>query len=639
MSSQSPNSGFLSPHRMYVIGTAGHVDHGKSTLVTALTGIDPDRLAEEKAREMTIDLGFAWMSLADGESVGIVDVPGHRDFIENMLAGVAGMDAVLLVIAADEGVMPQTREHLHILDLLDIKHGIIVLTKTDVVDDADWLVLVQADIRAAVAGTTLADASILPVSARTGSGLAELKQALAALLSGLPPRKDLGRPRLPIDRTFTITGFGTVLTGTLSGGSLRISDEVELQPSGLRGRIRGLQSYQKAVQTAYPGSRVAVNIVGIDKTDVQRGDVLALPGQIQPTQMIDVWFRHLPDASRPLKHDAEVKLFVGAAETSARVRLLGTDSISPGETGWLQLRLMNPSALTDGDRYILRYPSPGETIGGGIVVDAHPPERWKRFAPAVIEHLTIRAQGTPAERLAQAADSPDPLPRPVLQRQLGMDDNTFVAALEEAVQFGFVRQLPDQSLITEERWQTIAQAIGDHVRAYHQAFPLRMGMPREELRSRLGIKQASLAAILNTLSDVIHNHEVIAYVDHQVVFTSAQTAQIDNLLHTLGETPYTPPAFRAVSSGIEEEAIRALFDRGDLVPVQPDMVYTRAAYDLLVEVVLTFLDSHDSISASQLRDHIGTSRKYAIALLEFLDSQGITKRIGDLRVRGPKSAH
>jgi selenocysteine-specific elongation factor len=388
---------------MRVIGTAGHVDHGKSTLVRRLTGIDPDRLAEEKAREMTIDLGFAWLKMPDDSVVGIVDVPGHRDFIENMLAGVGGIDAVLLVIAADEGVMPQTREHLAILNLLSIEHGIIVLTKTDMVDDAEWLELVQQEVRDVLQGTTLADAPIVPVSAHTGAGIDALITSLAALLAELPSRPDYGTPRLPIDRVFTMSGFGTVVTGTLTGGALRVGDEVELFPDAVTARVRGLQSYKQSVPLAYPGSRVAVNLSGVDKQRVTRGAVLALPDSLHPSTLVDVWLRFLSDAPRPLFHNAEVKVFAGTTECSAHVRLLNDEQVAPGQDAWVQLRLDRPLALAQGDRYIIRFPSPAETVGGGLIVNPTPAHRWRRFQARVIDDLKTRMAGTPAQRIAHAA--------------------------------------------------------------------------------------------------------------------------------------------------------------------------------------------------------------------------------------------
>ncbi|MBI3733095.1 MAG: selenocysteine-specific translation elongation factor, partial [Chloroflexi bacterium] len=316
---------------MRVIGTAGHVDHGKSTLVKALTGIDPDRLKEEKEREMTIDLGFAWLTLPSGEVVGVVDVPGHEHFIKNMLAGVGGIDAALLVIAADEGIMPQTREHLAILDLLQIRSAVVALTKSDLVDDAEWLALVQEDIAAALAPTALAGARVVPVSSRTGRGLDTLKRELDDLLARTAPRRDWARPRLSVDRVFTISGFGTVVTGTLIDGSFSVGQEVEVQPTGLKARIRGLQSHKEKVEVAPPGRRLAINLTGVSPDQLKRGDVVAAPQTLAPTQLVDVRLRWLDDAPQPLKHYAELEFYSGAFQTLARARLLGDKELAPGQ--------------------------------------------------------------------------------------------------------------------------------------------------------------------------------------------------------------------------------------------------------------------------------------------------------------------
>src|SRR5688572_20491584 len=372
---------------MRVIGTAGHIDHGKSTLIAALTGTHPDRLKEEKEREMTIELGFGWMTLPNGEEIGIVDVPGHRDFIENMLSGIGGIDAALLVIAADEGVMPQTREHLAILDLLQIPAGLIVLTKTDLAPDSAWLDLVETDIRLAVADTVMNDAPIVRVSAKTKTGLDSLISSLQSILQQKPARLDLNRPRLPVDRVFTMSGFGTVVTGTLSDGHLSVGDEVEILPGGLRGRIRGLQTHKKKEESALPGSRTAVNISGITIEQVHRGDVITHPDQYQPTRRIDARLRLLKDASSSIKHGDEVKFFVGASETVATLRLLGTEELNSGEEGWIQLELRAPVVAVRGDRYILRRPSPGETLGGGMIVDPRPKGRHKRFDEKILKSL------------------------------------------------------------------------------------------------------------------------------------------------------------------------------------------------------------------------------------------------------------
>jgi selenocysteine-specific elongation factor len=475
---------------MRVIGTAGHVDHGKSTLIEALTGTHPDRLKEEKAREMTIELGFGWLTLPNGEEIGIVDVPGHRDFIENMLAGIGSIDAALLVIAADEGVMPQTKEHLAILDLLQIPAGLIVLTKTDLASDSGWLDLLEADIRSAVSDTVLKDAPILRVSARAGTGLQELTAAIQTLLQEKPARLDLNRPRLPIDRIFTISGFGTVVTGTLSDGHISIGDEVEILPKGLKGRIRGLQTHKKKEETAVPGSRTAVNISGVDMEDIQRGDVLVHPNQYQATRRMDVRFRALADMSKPLHHGDEVKLFVGASETIATLRLLGTEELNAGGEGWIQLELREPLVAVRGDRYILRRPSPSETLGGGVVVDHQPKGRHKRFDVNILKSLESLAQGSPADVLFEAALALQVATIKEMIAKSRLEAEAAESALQELLASGQILALEDGAkrdtlAITLPHWNTVQTKILQLVEAYHGQYSLRRGIPREELKSKM----------------------------------------------------------------------------------------------------------------------------------------------------------
>ena len=386
-----------------VVGTAGHVDHGKSTLIRALTGIDPDRLREEQERGMTIDLGFAWLTLPGGADVGIVDVPGHQDFIRNMLAGVGGIDAVVLVVAADEGVMPQTREHLAILELLGIDRGVVALTKRDLVDD-EWAALVGAEVRAALADTPLAGAPLVHVSATTRQGLAELLAALESVLGAAPARRDVARPRLPIDRAFTMTGFGTVVTGTLVDGSLRAGDEVEVVPGGRRARIRGLQTHRRPIDVARPGSRVAANLSGIDKADLARGMVIARPGTLAPTSVIGARLSVLRGVSGPVAHDDAVRVHAGTAEAIARVAVLEGRAIAPGETAWVQLHLQSPLAVAVHDRFVVRRPSPSETLGGGTVADTVV-ERTRSRADAAAA-LARRSAPSPADQLLASLDVP-----------------------------------------------------------------------------------------------------------------------------------------------------------------------------------------------------------------------------------------
>src|SRR5712692_4032750 len=387
---------------MSCIGTAGHVDHGKSTLVKVLTGIDPDRLAEEKERGMTIDLGFAWLKLPGGREVSIVDVPGHESFIKNMLAGVGGIDAALLVVAADEGVMPQTREHLAILDLLRVRRGVVALTKMDLVDE-EWLELVREEVQEQLKPTTLANAPIIPVSAYTGQGLPALLTQLEQVLDETQERENIARPRVPIDRVFTMTGFGTVVTGTLLDGSFKLGQEVEVLPQAIRTRIRTLQTHRHQVEVAQPGSRVAINLANIARTDLERGNIVALPGQLRPTILIDAHIQLLADAPHPLTHNTLVDFYSGSQEVPARIRLLDVEELKPGQSAWVQLRLNRPAVVARRDRFILRIPSPSITIGGGEVVDVQP-RYHRRFQPSVLSALATLERGSPEELVLAALD-------------------------------------------------------------------------------------------------------------------------------------------------------------------------------------------------------------------------------------------
>jgi selenocysteine-specific elongation factor len=630
---------------MHVIGTAGHVDHGKSTLVHALTGIDPDRLREEKEREMTIDLGFAWLTLPNGESVGVVDVPGHRDFIENMLAGVGGIDAALFAVAADEGVMPQTREHLAILDLLGVEHGIVALTKTDLAESEDWVELVAADVVETLEGTVLDGAPIIPVSARTGQGLDELTAALQEMLAQVEPRRDRGRPRLPIDRVFAISGFGTVVTGTLADGCFEVGQEVEVQPQGLKARVRGLQTHKEKIERAMPGSRVAMNLSGIGKAELARGDVVTAPGWLRSTVLVDVQLRYLPDVPRPLRHNVQLKLFSGAAETMARVRLLGQDRLSPGETGWAQLRLQEPVALVKGDRFIVRVPSPPATVGGGVVVDPHPGRQHRRFRPEVIARLETLAQGNPAEILLQALERRGPTPARDLLSTSGLGE-AGPEALAQLLDEGQVVALGSQTDIQQPAssnqllaprawWSALMARVSRELSSYHQRFPLRAGLGREALRSGLKLEpkvfNATMArAVVEGL--VVDEGSTVRLPSHEVQLNPDQQRRVDALLAEFRRQPYTTPSYKESAAAVGEEVLGVLIARGDLVHVSSEVLFLPQTYEEMVSRVLAHIKREGSITLAQVRDLFGTSRKYAQGLLEHLDEIGVTKRVGDERV-------
>jgi selenocysteine-specific elongation factor len=627
----------------YIIGTAGHVDHGKSTLVTALTGIDPDRLAEEKAREMTIDLGFAWLTLPDGESVGIIDVPGHRDFIENMLAGVGGIDLALFVVAADEGVMPQTREHLIILDLLGIPGGVVALTKTDMISDPEWIDLVTLDLIEAFQGTVLEHAPIVPISARMGDGLDTLVAALSDALQHAQPRADRGKPRLPVDRVFSISGFGTVATGTLIDGALRVGDEVEILPSGRRARIRGLQTHKQAASEVNPGSRVAINLSGVTTDEIQRGDVIAAPGLLQPTTLIDVSFQHIGDAPRPLKHNSEVKFFSGAAEATAHVRLLGDRALAPGASGWLQLRLETSLAVEKGDRFILRYPSPAETIGGGAVLDAHPAHRWRRFKPEIITRLETLAAGRPEDLLLQMLEGQTALTRVQTQAASKLG----AAAFEEALRLLEVRDdiiyTGGDLVMARAAWNRLVKRVEEELHTYHTSYPLRIGMPREALRSRLSLEGKMFNPLISYAAQqgiVVDEGASIHLPDHSVSFTVKEQAAVDRLWEAVRQNPANPPNVKDAGAMVGEDVLQALIERGDFVLVSEDVLLDSATCASWMQQVEEFIQQEGAITVAQARDLFGSSRKYVLAFLEHLDSTGVTKRSGDERVlRTTPSVH
>lgn len=629
---------------MRVIGTAGHVDHGKSTLIEAMTGINPDRLKEEQERQMTIDLGFAWMDLPNGEPVGIVDVPGHRDFIENMLAGIGGIDAALFVIAVDEGVMPQTREHLAILDLLQINGGVVALTKIDLAEDEDWIELVEDEIKETLSGTVLEKSAIVRVSAVSGEGIELLLEELDELMVERPPRQDLGRPRLPVDRVFSIAGFGTVVTGTLSDGHLRVGEEVEILPDGINARIRGLQTHKQQEEMALPGSRTAVNLSGVALEDLKRGDVVAHVGDYKSTRRIDVQFRQLQDVSQPLKHNTEVKLFVGAAEVLARVRTLGNEVVKPGEVGWLQLEPKEPIVVIRGDHYILRRPSPGETLGGGIVVDSQPVGRHKRFSEEMISKLESLAEGDPADILFESLASLNAASLRDVTVHSNLEHGTAQNAFETLQLRGDIVFLeaktgevgPDSDVLVTTRgyWEQLSLVIQGALADYHADFPLRSGMPKEELKSRLKVSNRLFSSLVRLLvaEDLLQESGPLLYqTGHEIHFSPQQDRDVASLLSKFSASPYSPPSIKESKAQVGEDVYQALVELDVLHPVSNEVVFRREDYEQIVLEVKDLLQKNNTMSAAQLRDHFKTTRRYILALLEHLDEVGVTVREGDVR--------
>ena len=615
---------------MFVLGTAGHVDHGKSALVQALTGIDPDRLSQEKERGMTIDLGFAWLKLPSGQEIGIIDVPGHERFVRNMLAGAGGIDIAMLVIAANEGVMPQTREHLAILDLLGISRGVVALTKKDLVDK-EWLDLVRLDIEELLKTTALSGAPIVPVSAVTREGLPELLDIIDKQLANTQPKKDKGKPRLPIDRIFTISGSGTVITGTLLDGSLNSGQEVEIIPGGLKSRLRGLQTHKTGVNTATPGSRVAANLTGLTTTQLQRGDVLTKPGWLAPTTLVSARLHILKDAKRPMKHNAERSFYVLAAEATVKVRLLEAEAIKPGESGWVQIMLDRPLAIVDGDHFIIR--STTETLGGGVIVDAHA-RRMPRFKPEVIETLNVREKGSPEELIIARLEAKKWLELSDLLTQIALPADEVKPLLEGLVVRSEIRQLGQGEhsvLVSLGAWKNLFDDAKQTLQEYHSKFPVRIGIPKVELLNKLKLGKYSQLFLDRLVADklLIDEGSVLRLPEFQVKLLAIQRAKIDIFLKAITEHPYAPPTELIP----EPDLLNLLIERKQVVKLSEGVVFSTKAYGEMVGKILAHLTANGKITLAEVRDMFQTSRKYAQALLEHLDAEKVTRRVGDERVK------
>ncbi|MFC1974335.1 selenocysteine-specific translation elongation factor [Chloroflexota bacterium] len=616
---------------MFVLGTAGHVDHGKSVLVHALTGIDPDRLPEEKERGMTIDLGFAWLKLPSGQEVSIVDVPGHERFVKNMIAGVGGIDLVLLVVAADEGVMPQTREHLAIINLLEIERGLVAITKKDLVD-SEWLELVTLDVQESLKETLLAEAPIFSVSGVTKEGLPALVSGIDSLLGSIPPKKDIGRPRLAIDRVFTIAGSGTVVTGTLLDGSFSQGQKVEVLPCGIKTRIRGLQTHQQAIDVVQPGNRVGINLANVSTDQLQRGDIVTTPDWLRPAIALDVKIRLLPDAPHPLRHNTTVAFHSGASEVMVKVRLLDRDVLKPDETGWAQLALTKATPVVQGDRFIIR--SSRDTLGGGDIIDPYP-RRHRRFYSDTLDSLAAREKGDPGEVLLNALKLKQPADLSTLVAQCQVPQSVAEVAVQNMVSgkrmIALGRGGARLLLFTIDGWQRLADKTTALVSDYHKRFPLRRGMPKEELRSRLKLTPHHFEPSLLQLvaeGKLDEKGTTIHLTSHSAQLNAEQQKTTDAFLKSLAQNPYSP----STESLPESELLNLLIDQAIVVKVSDQIIYLASAYNEMVERITRYLKEQGKITVAEVRDLFQTSRKYALALMEYLDGRGVTRRIGDNRV-------
>jgi len=627
-----------------ILGTAGHIDHGKSSLIKALTGIDPDRLKEEKLRGITIELGFAYLTLPTGQLVGIVDVPGHERFVRHMVAGATGMDLVALVIAADEGVMPQTREHLEICELLKVKKGLVVLTKVDLVEP-DWLDLVEEEVREALAGTFLDGAPIVRFSAVTGQGKEELVAVLAELAAQVPPKPAEGIFRLPIDRVFTIRGFGTVVTGTAISGRLRLGDMVMVYPPGFKAKVRSLQSHGRSVEEVLAGSRTAINLQGVEKEQLERGMVVATPGSLVPSRRLDTFLEVLASAPRALKHRTAVRLHTGTSETLAVALLLDADELKPGQSGYVQFLLRDPVALKPHDRYVIRNLSPAFTWGGGLILQVNPPKR-KRFQKKVLAALELLEKGEPGVQVAHYLEEAGPggLGVADLAALLPFDPPRLRAELEALVAAGTVlRYDPDNEryLLTATA-RELTTRILERLAAFHAANPLLPGLSKEELRTQLpeGVEPRLFNFLLSRLTQegkIALEREVVRLSGHKVSLAGEEEKLSRRLEEMYREADLTPPTLKEVEAALKLPAarlqplLRVLVNEGRLVKIKEELYFHQEALGRLKARLTEFLKKNGEITVLQFKDLTQTSRKFTIPLLEYLDSTRFTVRVGEAR--------
>jgi selenocysteine-specific elongation factor len=632
-----------------IVGTAGHIDHGKSALVRALTGVDPDRLPEEKRRGITIDLGFADLEL-DDLRIGFVDVPGHERFIKNMLAGAHGIDLLALVIAADESVMPQTREHFDICRLLGVSNGLVVITKKDLVDE-EMLALVEDEARELVHGSFLENAPVVTVSSRTGAGLDDLKSRLTEMGRRVPPRSRDFTMRLPIDRAFSMKGFGTVVTGTLISGKISEGEELELLPSRTNVRVRGLQVHNKSVREAHAGQRTAVNLAGVDTTQIERGIVLAPVGRLRPTQIVDVWIDMLPGASRAVRSRSRVRFHAGAAEVLGRVRILeGSQQIAPGSSGLAQLRLEAPVVAVHGDRFILRSYSPAETIAGGVIVDPFATKHRGREMAHTLEllrSLMSDERATKFEAFVQTAGDRG-LRLNDLAAATGWTNEVLARVASEVQKTGAVLEVGGL-FIARSNLDRLSDAVVAEVERYHKREPLARGMLRETLREKLFAHSApelfnGVIARLEAQSKVVSEKDIVRSSKHSVGLSEQETElskHIEQIYLAAGvEAPTIDEAMTKANVAAPQrnqarKILQLLIDDRTLVRIQAEMfMHTKVVQELKTKLQ-TYASQHEPdrlIDVPGFKDLAGVSRKYAIPLLEFFDREQVTRRAGDKRL-------
>jgi selenocysteine-specific elongation factor len=631
--------------KQIILGTAGHIDHGKTALVRALTGIDTDRLKEEKERGITIELGFAYLDLPSGNRIGIVDVPGHERFVKHMVAGAGGIDIVALVIAADEGVMPQTREHLDICTLLGIQRGLVVLTKIDLVDQ-ELRELAIEDIKTFTTGTFLEQAPIIPVSAVTGEGIGDLIQALERLVKEVEERASDGLFRLPIDRVFIMKGFGTVLTGTLLSGRVKTGEAVEILPTGILAKVRGLQVHNEKVERAVAGQRTAINLQGVEKSSIERGEVLVHPGTVEPTTLLDVEVIHLSHAPRPLRHGVMLRFHTGTSLQMAKIFLLGINELKPGERGYVHIRLTDPVVALPNDRFVLRGSSRIQTIGGGIILDAHP-QRHKRFKGDAATQLKQLKSGDPlfilGFHIRKGGNKGVELRK--LAGYTNIPPATLSATLDELLSrkkiIKFDREI--ERAIDGELYQHLKDKMVVVLEKYHAENPLKPGMSKEELKSKLPpeVDAKLFTALLSDLMGskaIVQEKDKVRLAGHHISLEGSQQALEGKIEGIMRRSGLTPPSVKELGEQLGaspqevQDILSLLVNTGTVIRLKEGVYFHQEPLHALRGELIAFLKERKRISTQDFKALVNVSRKYAIPLAEYFDAVKVTVRVGDDRI-------
>jgi len=627
-----------------ILGTAGHIDHGKTALVKALTGVNTDRLKEEKERGITIELGFTFLDLPSGIRLGIVDVPGHERFVKHMVAGVWGIDLVALVIAADEGVMPQTKEHLDICRLLKVKKGLIVLTKIDLVD-RELLELVREEVIDVTKNTFLRDAPILSVSSTTGEGIPQLISTLDLLAKEVEERSSDGLFRMPIDRVFVMKGFGAVVTGTMISGSLSLGETVEILPSGIEGKVRNLQVYNRPVEKAVAGQRTAVNLQGIEASAIERGNVLVRSHTLTSTQLIDVYLEYLPTAQRPLRHRTKQRFHMGTHLTMASLFLLDREEFAPGEAGFVQLRLEQPVVALPQDRFVVRGSGVVQTLGGGVVLDAHP-IKHRRFVPTMIEDLTLLKDGTSEQTIGLhiLRSGMRGITFAELLNRVAVPPREVETILRKMGERGEILLVDPEKIkvIDIHLYQRLKEMVLAQLRSFHQRFTMKSGLAKEELRTKLPaeLDVRLFQILLNELGqskEIVLEKDKLRLADH-LISSIDEKGLVKRVEEAILKGSLQPPSSKELSEewSEDEEKVRSILEHlvheGVLVKIKSGMYFHRIQFNNLREKLIAYMKSNKEITTSQLKEIIGTSRKYAIPLMEYFDQIKLTLRLGEKRV-------